>query len=602
VRAAVLLFAICCAFPARPSLAASPFPDAARPFVQQAKSLQDQGLLPQALDAARKAVAAAPSDVDIHRIYSDLMVALGQRQALVAEYAARMEREPASPAWPYLLGRAVGEPERSGQLFHKSLSLDRKYPWALQGLGSIALAEGRPKDAIDLLRAAAAVQPDRAEVWNKIAAACLAVPDESCALTAWAEARKVEPDDHQAWLNEGAIRVRKGELPAGITLLEEATKRAPGHPLAHVNLAYALWKAGRHGDAVGHFDVALAINPRDRLVAASRQVADGIDKGRYPKTAFPPLEEALRAEMETGDAKLALQKWKELATLVPDLVAAWLRIGLLHAELGDADSARAALKKAVSIAPDDIAARYNLGYLLLGLDAAEEAAPHLQRAYELDGKDVDNVVGLALLALARGDGESALRRYHEALKLRPDDPVLLVQLGTTQAASGDFRAGEASFRKALSLAPEFIEARTQLVALLREDRRYDAALKELAELEKLAPGNADIATERGKLEAARRAVDAGRKDGAIRLAQILVADKATADAAVAELKGGTSWDIVARRRGTGPEAARAGDLGWVDPAELRAELATAVRALKPGQTSAALPVGSAYVILRRSAE
>lgn len=574
------------------SAAAERNADAQRAY-QTAQSLLDQGLPTPALDKMREAVRLAPGDVDLHREYIDLMVQEGFGAEMIGQYtefSGTADRE-------YLNGRAlaaVGDLAGAREKFMAALGIDRTHHWSLQGLGSLALLEGRVDDAIDLLKGAVAAASDRADVHNRLAAAYIRKGDTENAYASWRAATQADPTDHHAWLNWGAILSREGMNEDAASKLRTAVQKAPGYPLAHVNLAYVYVRLAKYDDAIAHFEAALAINPRNRTVAGSRDLVQAIAAGRTPASAFEPLAAAMEAE--TLDPAVAEQKYKELLALAPDLAAGWMRLGLVQASLNKAEDSLASLEKAAKLAPNDAAARYNYGYLLLGVDRVQDARRELQEAHRLEPRDADAVTALALTWLAEGDADTALRWYEKAVGLSPKDPTLWVQYGTTQAAMGDFETGANSVRKALELAPGFLAAQAQLVTILREGRNYDEALKELAKLEAVAPDNPSIQAERATIEAARKAQGA---EGGVRLRQVLLLDEAKAREALSALESGTSFIEVARTYGQGPEAARGGDVGFVQRDEMRSEIATAMDSLAPGQRSGLISLGSAWVIIQR---
>ena len=561
-----------------------------------AQSLLDQGLPDPALEQLREAVRLAPGDVDLHREYIDLMVQEGFGAEMLADYTQRSGSANAL----YLHGRAlaaVGDLAGAGEKFRGALKLDGGHHWSLQGLGSLALLEGRNDDAIGLLKGAVAAASGRADVHNRLAAAYVRKGDHEAAFSAWAEATRVDPADHHAWLNWGAVLSRQGRHQEAAEKLATAVQKAPGYPLAHVNLAYVYVRLTRYDDAVAHFDAALAINPRNTTVAGSRDLVTSIAAGTVPATAFDPLAAALEAE--TIDPATAEQKYKELLALAPSFTQGWMRLGLVQASQNNATDALASLEKAVALDPGDGGARYNLGYLLLGLDRAKDARAQLEEAHRIEPKDADSITALALTYLAEGDADTALRWYEQALAISPSDPTLWVQYGTTQAAMGDFQAGADSVRRALSMAPGFLAAQAQLVTILREGRRYDEALVELAQLEQVAPDNPSIQAERRAIEAARTAHAAG-KEGGVRISQVLLLDAAKAQEALTALESGAPFLRVARAYGQGPEASRGGDVGYVNRAEMRAEIAAAMDALGPGERSGLISLGAAWVIIQRT--
>jgi len=66
-------------------------------------------------------------------------------------------------------------------------------------------------------------------------------------------------------------------------------------------------------------------------------------------------------------------------------------------------------------------------------------------------------------------------------------------------------------------------------------------------------------------------------------AHILVANEPLATAVIAELDGGEKFADVAAKRSADNSKAKGGDLGWIHPGHLPAELFTALATLKPGQ-------------------
>jgi len=566
---------------------------------RQAASLIEQGLQGAAMEPMRRAMELAPDDIRIQCDYQDLMKAQGYAIDVIEEYRARKSRSPDDADALYLYGRATGDPAIAGEVFARAVELDPGHVWAVQGLGGVAAVEGRLDDAVAQYQAALAIDPSRADVHNKLAGVHFARGDTEAAKAAWTEAQRLAPDDYHAWMNMGAVLSMEGDLEGAAELLAEAVARAPGNPLAYVNLGYVLFKLQRYDDALANFAAALAINPRDRKVAGSRDLVIEVRDGKIPFEAFAPYEKALAAT--ATDPNQAIQHFREVLLLAPDFAVAHMNLGLLLFAVGDVDDGLASLRKAAELAPDDVAARYNLGFVLMGRQELPEAADHLEAAVALDPGDVDAVSALALVHLGLGQTDRSERMYRKALDLQPRDPVLWLQLSSAQAA-GDL-LGEAadSAREALSIAPGFTSARVQLVAILRQDRRFDEALKELEPLEEMAPEHPELAAQRAALEAALASLEeAAAVPGQVRLSRIYVTDEQVRDEVVAALAAGQAFDRLARRHGEGAERARAGDIGFLQPTDLRPELASAVADLEVDQVTGAIPVGGGWVFLHRT--
>lgn len=591
------LFAVLAVVLSAPPALADRSVDAERAF-SQAQSLIEQGLQNAALEPLRTARELAPHDIRIHCEYQDLMTAQGYGVDVIGEYEERARRAPQDADAAYLYGRSTGDPAIAGEQFDRALSLDPTHIWATQGKGGVAAAQGRLDEALEWFAKAIAIDPSRADVYNKTAGIHYARGDFEAAMTAWKSAIEHAPDDYHAYLNMGAVLSLQGDLERAEVLLGGAVERAPGNPLAYVNRAYVLFKLQRYDEAIAGFYAALAINPRDRKVAGSLEFVQKVQSGEMPFEAFAPYEKALAATVV--DPAIAIQYFKEVLLLAPDFAVAHMNLGLVQVTSGQLQDGMASLAKAVELAPDNVAARYNFGFALMGTDQLGEAYTQLSKARDLDPGDVDVLSALGLAQLGRGDIAASIATHRQALELQPRDPVLWLQMATAQKSLGDLGAAESSVREALAITPSFATARIQLVAILRQDRQFDQALIELKPLEELAPDHPDIAAERAALQSARDAMVEAAAGGKVRISQIMTSDAAVAAEVAAKLDGGASFGTVASRYGQGPEASRSGDIGYVDPTQLRAEVATAIAGLSVGERTGVLDLGGVQLILLRT--
>ena len=323
-----------------------------------------------------------------------------------------------------------------------------------------------------------------------------------------------------------------------------------------------------------------------------------VQSGDVPGTAVEPYELAVSAMM--SDPALAAQKYKEVLLLAPDFAFAHMNLGVALAAQGEVKAAEASMKKATALAPEDADTWRNLGMFYLMTQRFPDAVPALQTAQGLDPADPQLLSALATAQLGARKPRAAAASFRKALALRPRDPELHVELAAAQAADDDLHGAEATARAGLRIAPEMVPARVQLVAILRDARRFDEALVELAILEKQLPNHPDLAGERAAIQARRDAHVEQAASGKVRLARIVLKDAATARQVTQEARAGTDFALLARRHGEGAEAGRGGDIGYVDVEELRTELADAVRPLKRGGVSDPVDLGGSWLVLKRT--
>jgi TolA-binding protein len=126
---------------------------------------------------------------------------------------------------------------------------------------------------------------------------------------------------------------------------------------------------------------------------------------------------------------------------------------------------------------------------------APMAAIQQLKAYvEKNPNDADAVLKLANANFDVRRWDRARELYAQYLKLKPDQPDILSDLGITYREMGQYDQALAEFEKAQKLAPTHWQARyNQAVVLGIDLKRYDDAKRILAEIEKLQPGNQDVA-------------------------------------------------------------------------------------------------------------
>ena len=82
--------------------------------------------------------------------------------------------------------------------------------------------KGREQEAIGFLRAALAVRPRSAAVYNQLGAGLSEQNDLAGAIEAFEAAVTVEPECAVAWTNLGLVRVKRKDLPGAIDAYKKA--------------------------------------------------------------------------------------------------------------------------------------------------------------------------------------------------------------------------------------------------------------------------------------------------------------------------------------------------------------------------------------------
>lgn len=147
-------------------------------------------------------------------------------------------------------------------------------------------------------------------------------------------------------------------------------------------------------------------------------------------------------------------------------------------------------------------------------DILPDVARVLRRAHDLDAKDFKTTLMAAdayfLIARSRGDTKplaDARKLYESALAAQPADAESRTKLGMTYFYDqpSDPQRAIREYRRALQAEPRNEMALQNLIGALVETGNFEEAEKQLGELEKANPSNAELASLRANLEQKRNA-------------------------------------------------------------------------------------------------
>lgn len=328
--------------------------------------------------------------------------------------------------------------------------------------------------------------------------------------------------------------------------------------------------SGDHETARAAFEAALARDPDEaRYLAHYGRALIALDRATEAvaalSTAGPAAGEAAEVQAVLAEAYRA-QGWIEeacrafarAAQLAPERAAYVYAGAELSAESGDLAAAEAGLTQALALRPQDAAWHDALGQVLAERGRAEGALRAFERAHSLAPAEARYLRHLGRAQLALGRYPEALASLEAARDADPGAPGPLADLGLAQAAAGRTLEAVDSLRRAVALDGIWPLDHLSLARALRDCGQLEAAAASLDEAERRAPASALVAAEaqalrlarsaaqerdpaeaeaplsdgamvgRGPVEAdplaaARAALAAGDADGAIALAQALLA-------------------------------------------------------------------------------
>jgi tetratricopeptide (TPR) repeat protein len=213
---------------------------------------------------------------------------------------------------------------------------------------------------------------------------------------------------------------------------------------------------------------------------------------------------------EEGHTHEALGQFDRARELRPKDPAPYVNTGMILASQGDLESAAEQFSAAVRLDPNNATAHSNWGIVLYHQQRWNQAISQLRKAVSLQPKDVASLSVLFQAYLAIKDFAAARTVSAQIVGLSPQTAETLSTLGSLQGKAGDYSGAVVNLSKALEIDPDSSQAAYNLaLALLREGKIDDARVQ----LERLraAHDNAEVEDLLGEVyESANRPLDAVR--------------------------------------------------------------------------------------------
>src|SRR5579872_6726190 len=447
----------------------------------------------EAIRQAKSALEQDPDNLAAHRLLAriyihnlgDMSPDSGQKEmiSLAVEQLKAVQRldptDVESQLWLAHLYGFQNKPEQTEQVLRGILSHSADNEGALEQLSQLYLNEGRPQDAISVLKNAASssnsaalydllgtayaksnnfsgaeeafqravtLEPDEASHRKGLAQALLSDHKYDQALSQYERLTKIEPDNPENYLRMSQIYRHLNQLDKSENNLMRAKKYAPGSLEVLYNEALLYEAQARYKDAIQVLSDAIA------GVKAQQQ------EGQPAPNALTILYEQLgMAYRQSGDFSSAERSFEDMQELGP---ASQKRGELLLIDTyrisGDIKRAIAEAEKARTADPIDqsLAVTYAM---LLGDNGQTDDATKVLRAL-IHGNQTDRETYLDLAQI-----EERGKRYadaqtdaNKALSMSQDDSdkeTVWFLLGSIYDGQKQYDQAEQMFRKALAINP-----------------------------------------------------------------------------------------------------------------------------------------------------
>jgi len=302
----------------------------------------------------KRALEAAPMNVEVQLTYAKVLHGLGQLDQAVNVYSRALQIDPEngdSYRELAILLIDAGVLDQATEALIMAVRLNPQDAKAFYHLGLIKKMQGRPAEAIDAYSMAVAIKPDYAEAHVNLAKIAIdnkryELGEQSCL-----KAIEANPNISQAYSNLCMLKRLEGDLEASVRYGRKAIELDPMGGAGHSNLGNAYMDLYRYQEALAAFRKAMEFEPS------------------FANSYFN-CGNALRLLHKLDKANQHYDKAIELDPVRGEYIH---NQGLVYTEQGRYDEAVTCFRKAVELAPDEVGLQFSLARGLWRCGLLEES-------------------------------------------------------------------------------------------------------------------------------------------------------------------------------------------------------------------------------------
>ena len=233
------------------------------------------------------------------------------------------------------------------------------------------------------------------------------------------------------------------------------------------------------------------------------RLAEAVEAYRKLLALRPNLAEAYNnlgnVLLSLGNLDEAAAQFERAVALKPQLFQAHNSLGdVFHAQ-GKLDRALAQYRQTLALRPDLAEAHSNLGAILGQQGDLDAAAVHCARALALKPGLFQAHNNLGKIFRKQGKFEQAAARCRQAIALNPDYAEAYHNLGDALKDLGRFADATVQFQRALALKPSLFQTQYNLGDVLRKQGKIEEAVARFEQAAALQPDRPDVHKSLGNL-------------------------------------------------------------------------------------------------------
>ena len=349
-------------------------PNLAEPWYQEGLTEADRGDWSRAAENFRRAAELDPKNVLARLELGEMLLRAGDFEQASTELMLVSHLDAGNSGAHYGLGLVrlqQGDLATAEGEFRRAISLRPEFFPARESLGETLVREHKWREAVAILDALVASNPESLNATNALATALANSGDRQRAEQEFQKAREIARQENATALatgenNRGLELWYGGKLPEAAGAFRSAIAANPGYAEAHNNLGGVLWQMDDRSSAVAEFEAAVRCRP-DFAQAHNNWGS---------------------ALVHAGQIDRALEEFRAALKYQPGFALAHLNLGKALTARHEAVAAETEFRRAVALVPEMAAAHIQLGLLLISKDGShtEEARAELKEGLRLDPK------------------------------------------------------------------------------------------------------------------------------------------------------------------------------------------------------------------------
>jgi cellulose synthase operon protein C len=463
-----------------------------------------QGDLPAAMQEMQKAIALDPNRSEAFLNYAIMQIQAQQYDAAEASLKKAITLDPKAMNAQLALGsfyQSRGRLPEAEEQFKHAVTVDPKNPDPRASLVRLYMMEGKKPEAEAFLQQTKRDLSDNPVGYRMLGDYYFANGDLDKAVAEYESLHKEHPKELQTKKNYIQLLILKNRLDDARKLNDEILKASPQDNEAlifrgqikmrdgHLEEAISALQAALKSDpdnGVGHYQLGLAFDQQGNLSRAETEWRDAV-------RLKPDLMEAQRAlaavSIRKSDWGSLNQISSTIITAQPTTPDGYALRSIAEINTRQVLKAEQDINKAIEVAPQSPIGYVQLGNLRLMQKQFNDAAKAYQKALDADPSNSDALSGLMNTYLLQKQVDKAIEAADTQIAKVPNSSAFYDLLGTALFNNKkDYKAAEAALRKAAELDKKNSDALLKLGQALRAQGSVDQAIATFQQSIKDNPG------------------------------------------------------------------------------------------------------------------